>query len=109
MVIRQTFTTLSMRLMTAESTSSLVAEGMNVSPEGTFKVFAVYRNEPRIQVRDRSPIHYGSFVLDVQGSPADTLEGFYWTDRKTRGDLVLADRRDDRCGSFESARKLFGE
>lgn len=108
MVVRQTFSTLSMRLMTDESVSALVAEGIVLSPEGTFKVFAVYRNESKIQVRDRSPIHYGAFVLDVQDVPIEQLAGFYWTDRKTRGDMTLADRRPEQCGSFESATLLFG-
>ena len=107
MTVRQTFSTLSMRLMTDESVSSLVAEGVILTPEGTFKVFAVYRNESKIAVRDRSPIHYGSFVLDVQVAPIEQLEGFYWTDRKTRGDMTLTDRRADDCGSYESAKLLF--
>jgi len=80
-----------------------------VSSDGTFKAFAVYRNEPKIQVRDRSPIHYGAFMLDVQGNPIDALEGVYWTDRETRGDMKLTDRRAEQCGSYDAAKKAFGD
>lgn len=107
MAVRQTYTSLSMKLMTDESTSSLVAEGLSVLPDGTFKVFAVYRNESRIAVRDRSPIHYGAFALDVQGSPAARMEGAYWTDRNTRGDMVLSDRRKQVVDSYTEAESSF--
>jgi hypothetical protein len=109
MVVRQTFSTLSMRLLTNESTSSLVAESIEVSGDGTFKAFAVYRNEPKIRVRDGSPIHYGAFMLNVQGSPAERLEGAYWTDRTTRGDMTLSDRRAELCGSYAAAKSMFGD
>jgi len=107
MAVRQTYSSLSMRLMTEESTSSLVAEGVSLMPDGTFKVFAVYRNESRIAVRDRSPIHYGAFALDVQGTPVGRMEGAYWTDRNTRGDMVLSDRRTQMFDSYSDAEAAF--
>jgi hypothetical protein len=108
MAVRQTFSSLSMRLMTDESTSSLVAEGIALAPDGTFKVFAVYRNESRIAVRDRSPIHYGAFALDVHGTPAASMEGVYWTDRNTRGDMVLSERRKRVVDNYSDAHTEFG-
>jgi hypothetical protein len=39
-------------------------------PDETFKVFAVYRNESRIAVRDRSPLHYGAFALWITHRPS---------------------------------------
>jgi hypothetical protein len=107
MAVRQTYSSLSMKLMTDESTSSLVAEGLSVGSDGTFKVFAVYRNESRIAVRDRSPIHYGAFALDVQGSPASRMEGAYWTDRNTRGDMTLTDRNKKVIDGYGEADAQF--
>jgi hypothetical protein len=59
------------------------------STDGSFRVAAIYRNEPKVEVRQRSPIHYGGMLLTVQGEPPSRLEGHYWTDRNTRGDLIL--------------------
>jgi hypothetical protein len=60
-----------------------------------------------LSVRQRSPIHYGAFVLDVQGDPAKDLAGYYWTDRNSRGELRTLTRRDSIAGSFREAQELF--
>lgn len=57
----------------------------------------------------RSPIHYGAVALSVRGTPAETLEGVYWTDRLTRGDIQLADRRGDAYETYNAARVAFGD
>lgn len=106
LVIRQTFSTLSVRMLTAESTSELVAAEINKASDGTYRLVAVYRNEPKLSVRDRSPIHYGAFVLDVQGDPAKDLVGHYWTDRNTRGEVRTLARHGSIASSFKDARTL---
>ena len=65
MVVRQTFSTLSMRLMTEESSSELVGTEIICSADGLYCISGVYRNEPRFQVRDRSEMHYGAVWLKV--------------------------------------------
>jgi len=67
-------------------------------------VFAVYRNESKLEVRDRSPIHYGALALTVQGTPAQSLVGFYWTDRNTRGDIELNGRVEGYYDSYAEAK-----
>lgn len=57
MVIRQTFLNLSLRLLTAESSSHLVGTEIVCSDDGLYCVSGVYRNEPSYQNRGRSPIH----------------------------------------------------
>lgn len=106
LVIRQTFSTLSVRMLTAESTSELVAAEINKASDGTYRLAAVYRNEPKLSVRDRSQIHYGAFVLDVQGDPAKDLVGHYWTDRNTRGEVRTLARHGSIASSFKDARTL---
>jgi hypothetical protein len=108
MVVRQTYSDITMTLFTKESSSQFVADELTVSPDGRFVIFAVYQNEPKAQVRHRSPIHYGAMKLVVQGSPVTGLEGVYWTDRLTRGDITLAERRKELFDSFESAATQFG-
>jgi hypothetical protein len=105
-VVRQTFSSLSVRMVTAESSSELVAAEINKASDGTYRLAAVYRNEPKLSVRDRSPIHYGAFVLDVQGDPVKDLVGYYWTDRKSRGELRTLARHDSIAGSFKEALEL---
>ncbi len=108
-VIRQTFSSLSVRMFTAESASELVAAEISKESDGTYRLAAVYRNEPILSVRERSPIHYGAFVLFVQGSPAKDLVGHYWTDRKTHGELRTLGRHDKVASSFKDAQELLPE
>jgi hypothetical protein len=110
MSVRQTYFSLSMRLMTAESASQLIADSIARSQDGLFQVAGVYINTPSIALRGKSSeIHYGSFLLNVQGQPPTSLEGHYWTDRETRGRMTLTDRVDRVLSSFDEANKAFGK
>lgn len=106
LVVRQTFSTVSVRMLTAESASELVGAEINKASDGTYRLAAVYRNEPKLSVRDRSPIHYGAFVLDVQGDPVNDLAGYYWTDRNSRGELRTLARKASTAASFKEAQQL---
>lgn len=106
LVVRQTFSSLSIRMLSTESASELVAADINKAGDGTYRLAAVYRNEPKLSVRDRSPIHYGALVLDVQGDPVKALSGYYWTDRSSRGELQTLARHDSAVGSFKEALEL---
>ncbi|HEY1724547.1 MAG TPA: hypothetical protein VGF89_03920 [Steroidobacteraceae bacterium] len=107
MVVRQTFSRLSLRLITQESGSEVVGAEVIRSDDGMYSVFGVYRNEPRQSVRHRSAIHYGGMVLKVAGSPPDTMEGHYWTDRNTAGEIILTEHNEKHAGNFSSAQKLY--
>lgn len=93
LVIRQTYSSISIRLLTQESSSELLAGNIVKESDGMVTVFGTYRNTPRLKARDGSPIHFGGLLLHVQGVPASILDGQYWTDRSTRGELHF-DRRD---------------
>jgi len=108
MIVRQTYSDITMTFFTRESSSQFVADELTVGPDGRFVVFAVYQNEPKAQVRHRSPIHYGALKMIVQGSPPTGIEGVYWTDRLTRGDIRLFDRRYSRYDTFEAAATAYG-
>jgi hypothetical protein len=107
MAVRQTFSSLSMRLMTSESTSELVAARVLVAADGVSKVVGVYVNQPKLSVRNRSAIHYGGLLLDVHGDPPTALEGSYWTDRDTRGTMHLSDRHTQIFASYDEADEAF--
>lgn len=107
MAIRQTFSSLSLRLMTNESASELLGADIIRSPDKVFRVAGIYRNEPKLSVRDRSQIHHGAVLLQVLGSPPSLLDGHYWTDRNTAGELRLTDHKKKVFHDFETARRAF--
>jgi hypothetical protein len=109
MVIRQTFSTLSLRLLTEESSSELVGTEIVCSADGLYCVSGVYRNEPRFQVRDRNPIHYGAVWLRIIDEPLKKVIGHYWTDRGTAGEMELSNRQNKRFQTFQSARTYYGQ
>lgn len=113
MVVRQTFSTLSMRLLTSESSSWLIAHNIVRSNDGLYQVAGVYMNKPQLNQRSensekRSEIHYGAILLDVQGRPATSMQGHYWTDRPTRGTMHFRTKRDTIFETFEEAHAAFG-
>ena len=107
--IRQTLTTLSIRLMTEQSESYLIANSFNVHDDGTTNIYGVYQSDPIIHRRSRvSEIHYGSFKYKVVDRPVSELEGHYWTDRNTNGSVRLSCRKRKYYDSFKLAQEAFG-
>lgn len=109
MVIRQTLSTVSLRLLSDEGHSETLSARVVRSDDGTFIVAGVYRNTPRLQVRERSPLHHGALLLNVQGDPPESLTGQYWTDRLSQGELTLSSRSPALAHSFDEAAKLTTE
>jgi len=107
MAVRQTYSTVTMQLLTAESASETLAGTLVRAADGIFEVFAVYRNTPRLSVRTRSPIHFGALRLQVHDDPVNTLAGHYWTDRDSMGELELTDRRSALVSTFDAGTRLF--
>lgn len=108
-VIRQTHSALSIRLMTEQSESFLVASSIEIQEDGTTYISGVYQSDPKIYLRTGvSEIHYGSFRYKVIGSPANKMEGQYWTDRNTNGLIKFEGRKSKFFDSFEDAQVAFG-
>ena len=109
MLVKQTHSSLSMRLFTAESSSELVGNDMVCATDGSYCVSGVYRNEPRHEVRHRSPIHYGGLWLKVIERPNQELIGHYWTDRKTAGEIELTKRQKQSFQTYQAAKLHFDQ
>jgi hypothetical protein len=108
MVIRQTLSTLSMRLLTKESSSALVGTEIVCSADGLFCISGVYRNEPQFQFRHRSEIHYGGLWLEVSEDVGQkTMKGHYWTDRNTAGTMTMDRHIPGRYQTFVAAEAAF--
>ena len=107
--IRQTFSTLTFRLMTSESTSELLNAQLVPSMDGSYRLLGIYRNEPRHSVRGQSAIHNGALLLDVSSAPVTRMTGHYWTDRNTAGEIELRGHVEQCHSDYESAREALGD
>jgi hypothetical protein len=87
LAIRQTFWTVSVRLITKESKSHSLNASVRDTGDRVYELAYVYTNTPRASVRDRSEVHYGAAVLAAPVDRTAGLEGHYFTDRNTRGDI----------------------
>lgn len=82
--IAQTFLSVSVRLKTEESSSRSIVATLHKT-QSVDRLIYTYQNEPRAEIRSRSPIHYGTAILDITNSLI--LEGNYYTDRNTSGSM----------------------
>jgi hypothetical protein len=106
LMIRQTNSTIDARLFSAES-SSISLSGVLVSDKAEVNTLIItYRNEPHLLKREHSPIAYGGMLLNVRGDKVYQLDGHYWTDRSTRGEVKFTIRSREKSHDFEQATKL---
>ena len=102
--VRQTFSSISLRLMTEQADSFLITGSFDVQSDGVAYLYGIYQSDPTILLRSSvSEIHYGSFKYRVLGNPPSELNGHYWTDRNTSGSIRLFDRRMEIYDSFSHA------
>jgi hypothetical protein len=103
LVIRQKYSTIDVRLLTAESGSVSLSANIVADGEQVHTVAVVYRNTPRALLRGRSPIGHGGMLLHIRGTPIHQLDGEYWTDRETKGELSFAARSSEVSHDFSQA------
>jgi hypothetical protein len=108
LTIQQTATTVSVRLLTNESSSEQLAGTVTESESGYPAISYNYRNRPDMRYRKDgvSPIHYGGAVLEIVGDPATGLNGEYWTDRNSRGEFKFREQSPRIAQTFEEAESL---
>lgn len=106
LVIRQTSATMSIVLLSDESQSRTSLARIKRGDARWF-VHYIYINEPNLDVSDHSPMHHGSGVLEVVGQPAQRLTGKYWTDRDSKGVLLLSARSEKFADDYADAKALF--
>lgn len=106
LVVRQTATSVSVKLLTNESrSSSSLAAVSNV--DGTFELTYLYLNRPDTRFEERSRMHHGSTALVISGQPAKRMKGRYWTDRDTKGELDFTSWNKEVVDDFNEAERLF--
>ena len=104
--MRQTFWSVAITLISHESKSRSTSALLEDGGHQQFELVALYRNTPRASVRGRSEVHHGAVRLEICGQPVSRLEGYYWTDRNTIGELTFAARSRKIVDSFAAAREL---
>jgi hypothetical protein len=83
-VIDQTFLNVAILLKTEESTSRSLTASFGKVQSVQYLIYT-YQNDPRAEIQDRSPMHYGTAMLNI--SNPMVLEGNYFTGRKSRGSM----------------------
>ena|GEM_PF-442113 len=105
-VINQSFWSLHVRQMTAESGSDSKSFFWSHAPgEEVERLSFLYQNDPRPEHRDRSHPHLGSCSLNTARRVPRSIRGIYFTDRYTQGemDLRLVDRSKGYTSFQEAA------
>jgi hypothetical protein len=108
LVIRQTYSTLWVRLLSNESSSDSLSANLSTDSADIHTLAVTYINTPNALILGRSPISHGGMLLSVGGSSrVHQLEGKYWTDRKTLGEITLSQRVAHICYDFKEASQAF--
>jgi hypothetical protein len=77
-------------MRTSEMESSSYSESFHIDPYRQIKNVAYsYTSKPRLSLSERSIPHDGTAVFQIIEKPKQKLVGRYWTERLTKGEIVL--------------------
>lgn len=107
LVVRQTLVTLSVRLITNRSNSLLASGKIEFDRDGIRHLVGVYEASSKALDHAENPPHKGAMILRIIGKPPRELDGSYWTDRKSKGELRLNDRVEAHVESYEEGLSAF--
>lgn len=108
-IIKQTFSSIKIRLLTNESSSDLLGgELVEDKNNSRYSITGVYFNEPKQSKRSDSPMHYGAlFCKIIINNNNILLEGEYWTSRNSQGEIKFQKRIKEHCSSFNECISAF--
>jgi len=109
LVIRQTYTNISLTQITEESLSRSSAAQVIMRQKDDYQVQYQYLNEPTMEYRDHSPIHTGGSTIQVGGSRPTRVTGEYWTARDTRGTYTVERVSDSHATSLAEGLQMAAE
>jgi len=93
-------------LLTDERTSSSVFADI-ISYRGEQRIIYTYSNEESPDNKEKNPSHEGFCQLDLLDN-SSTLQGIYYTSRKTFGELRFDKKKRKAIMNFQKAQMLFG-
>jgi hypothetical protein len=107
LAIRQTNSTIDVRLFSSESCSVSLSGNVLADNAGVNTLAITYENTPQILIRERSRISHGGMILSIRGDGnPHQLDGEYWTDRSTIGQLKFTARAKRISHDFDQAGKV---
>jgi hypothetical protein len=106
LVIRQTYSSIDIRLFSLESSSVSLSGNFFADNVGLYTLASTYRNTPTVLRRQKSPISHGGLLLSIRGTPIHQLDGEYWTDRNTKGEVVFNARSREVAHDYGHAETL---
>lgn len=107
LAIRQTNSTIDVRLFSSESSSVSLSGNILADNAGVNTLAITYENTPQILMRERSRISHGGMLLSIRGDGLPhQLDGEYWTDRSTIGQLKFTSRAKRISHDFDQASKV---
>ncbi|MFZ4965898.1 hypothetical protein ACL9RJ_16710 [Pseudomonas sp. Mn2068] len=90
LTVNQSFFHISFMMRTSEMESSSYSEGFLIDPDRQIKSVAyMFTSKPRLSLNERSIPHDGAAVFQIIEKPKQKLVGRYWTERLTKGEMVL--------------------
>lgn len=90
LTVNQSFFHISCKMRTSEMESSSYSEGFLIDSDRQIKNVAYsYSSQPRLSLNERSIPHDGTVVFKIIENPKQKLEGRYWTERLTKGEIIL--------------------
>ena len=104
LVVEQTASSISIRQITSESGSQSLTASLEKNA-GMWVVTYSYLNEPRLRHQERSPMHVGTGILNIHGSPPTSIDGQYWTTRDSKGEVEFSRHSKKIYTKFEDAQQ----
>ncbi|UZE09618.1 hypothetical protein [Pseudomonas sp. B21-053] len=90
LTVNQSFFHISCMMRTSEMESSSYSEGFIIDPDRQIKSVAyIFTSKPRLSLNERSIPHDGAAVFQIIEKPKQKLVGRYWTERLTKGEIIL--------------------
>ncbi|HEV7566377.1 MAG TPA: hypothetical protein VGO31_10495 [Microbacteriaceae bacterium] len=102
-VVRQTYSRISVRMLFDRSRSASMS-GDLVFEDGACTLYYLFRTEASALHREGNPPARGGAVLAIARKPRMTLEGDYWTERDTRGDVRTLGHTSNLYDTYQDAR-----
>lgn len=95
--IKQTFLYIHVKVESNEMESNSYSSSFMIDSETDEKRLCYsYLSKPKANIRSRSPIHDGTALLTIKGSNENKLNGEYWTNRASTGEIYLEKSRSKK-------------
>lgn len=104
--IRQSFTSLSIRLITGNSSSRSTIFKIEHLHADDFIIHYQYENDPEVLLRSKLSAHAGSARLESLNNRPHRLTGEYWTNRLSKGALTFDWKSKTLVQGIDEARAL---